>query len=692
MPRDITITFDDGSQHVYRGAPDDVTPEAVQTRAQQEYGKAVTGIDGGRKGKEGESGSMLDVIRTLTPAGALASLTTEEGRGNAVAGLAGVLRGGKDVIDTGAEYLARGYDKATGGDQPTLGSLITGDKPGEAARVRKMNEAGKKDFQQDYGDSTSAAVGRVGGQVLATMPVGGAVGQLLKLLGATRLGTAVATGGMNTGAEVAPTFAGKAVDLGIRSAGGAINGAASAGMVDSDAASTGAMIGAAAPPVIKLAGKAGGAAAELVRPFTKGGQDKIVADTLRQFATNPQNVRVAEEIIPGSAPTTVAAAGDEGLAGLSRSLQSSDPRYAAELSSRTSAQNAARTAAMEEVAGNTGKLSIAKQARADATDPLRESVLEAAGQVPARPVLDSIDRMISNPENAGELAQSALSKFRERIAKFAPDGQIDARALYEIRKDINLMLGGKLQGEAGNLRYASGQLKGVKNAIDDAIDQASRRVELSSSREVVPFGANIERAGAAGPYGNQAPRASWKEYLGKYEEMSKPINQMEKLDDVLKAISTGTVDKQGNAVISAAKLNNLLRNQGDELGKVLAPEQIGLLRRLAADLNAGQLAQNSGKAVGSNTVQNLAGVNALENTLGKTLGGTSAAQTLLGRFLQLPYGSANRALQDKLGAALLDPKEAARLLNTPEGFALLKELSRGGRLGYRAAPVLAAQE
>lgn len=48
MPRDITVTFDDGTTHVYRGAPDDVTPDAVQARAQKDFGKAVKALDGGR--------------------------------------------------------------------------------------------------------------------------------------------------------------------------------------------------------------------------------------------------------------------------------------------------------------------------------------------------------------------------------------------------------------------------------------------------------------------------------------------------------------------------------------------------------------------------------------------------------------------------------------------------------------------
>ena len=48
MARDITVTFEDGTQHVYRNAPDDITPDAVTARAQRDFGKTVTALDGGR--------------------------------------------------------------------------------------------------------------------------------------------------------------------------------------------------------------------------------------------------------------------------------------------------------------------------------------------------------------------------------------------------------------------------------------------------------------------------------------------------------------------------------------------------------------------------------------------------------------------------------------------------------------------
>ena len=48
MPRNITVTFGDGTTHTYQNAPDDVTPDSVQARAEKEFSKSVTSLDGGR--------------------------------------------------------------------------------------------------------------------------------------------------------------------------------------------------------------------------------------------------------------------------------------------------------------------------------------------------------------------------------------------------------------------------------------------------------------------------------------------------------------------------------------------------------------------------------------------------------------------------------------------------------------------
>ena len=68
MSRNITVTFGDGTTHVYQNAPDDLTPDMVTARAQKDFGKSVVALDGGRKATPSEipgprqTGSLADQI------------------------------------------------------------------------------------------------------------------------------------------------------------------------------------------------------------------------------------------------------------------------------------------------------------------------------------------------------------------------------------------------------------------------------------------------------------------------------------------------------------------------------------------------------------------------------------------------------------------------------------------------------
>ncbi|UCV01739.1 hypothetical protein [Dechloromonas denitrificans] len=575
----------------------------------------------------------------------------------------GVARGAKDVIDTGAQWLASGFDKLAGTN--------------EGLRVKAMNEAGKSDFEKQYGESSAASVGRFGGQVLATLPVGGAIAAPVKALAsagvASRalapLADAIATGGMR-----AEGLAG-AAGLAARSAGGAVTGGATAAMVNPEDAGAGAAIGAVMPGALKLAGAAGNAALGAVRPFFKSGQERLVSDILKQYANDPQRalaeIQALKQVVPGSLPTTAAAAGDVGLSGLQRTMQNSSPEFAAELTNRITGQNTARTAALEGIAGTAGKIATAKAERNAATDAMRESVLGRAGNIDAQGLLSGVDNLLADPNNAGRISQAALSSVRDQLSgAIGNGGTIDARALYALRKDINDVLSGKLQGEAGNLRYASGQLNAVKGMFDDAIDSASRRAVPAEGAGIVP---------------------SWKDYLITYTEQSKPINQMEVLQDVLKRMQTGATDTAGNLMLSPAKLNQILKNDGADLAKRLSPEQLQILRNVAADMNAGQLAMNAGKATGSNTVQNIAQDQLLRQALGNSLGGSTPVRMVLGNLLRIPYGRANQEIQQRIGSAMLNPEEAARLLESGTQPGTLAQFARRARpVAYRSAPILAA--
>jgi hypothetical protein len=65
MPRNITVTFDDGSTHVYQQAPDNLTPEQVSARAQKDFGKAVASLDGGKPAAVSVGSALNEIPRQL---------------------------------------------------------------------------------------------------------------------------------------------------------------------------------------------------------------------------------------------------------------------------------------------------------------------------------------------------------------------------------------------------------------------------------------------------------------------------------------------------------------------------------------------------------------------------------------------------------------------------------------------------
>lgn len=76
MPRNITVTFADGSSHVYQNAPDNVTPDQVSARAAKQFGKQVTSLDGGRAAKPVTTAPAPKQYRNLDAGTALQTYNT----------------------------------------------------------------------------------------------------------------------------------------------------------------------------------------------------------------------------------------------------------------------------------------------------------------------------------------------------------------------------------------------------------------------------------------------------------------------------------------------------------------------------------------------------------------------------------------------------------------------------------------
>jgi hypothetical protein len=176
--------------------------------------------------------------------------------------IAGFSSGVGNVMFGGQELLGMGLEKL--GATDTGRALIE-----DAARRRAIEQERVAQSKQEFPLATGA--GELFGEVLTTAPAGAFLAAPVKaatLRGVTApaapgLARAIQTGGFSTG-RTATTGGQRAVDLGIRAAGGAVTGGATAALINPsiDEAGTGALIGAGvatvAPPVVKTLAKSAG--------------------------------------------------------------------------------------------------------------------------------------------------------------------------------------------------------------------------------------------------------------------------------------------------------------------------------------------------------------------------------------------------------------------------------------------------
>lgn len=548
----------------------------------------------------------------------------------------GVTRGVRDVIDRPAQWLASQFSPEAG------------------ARVAALNQQGESEYAGSKIPYLSEGM-RLGGQMAATAPLVAATGAGVGMAGLQGLGKAISSFGMSGG------------NIGTRAAGGGVAGGLSSAAISPDDiaanAGVGAGVGAAIPMVGRAASLAGGSVANFVRPFTESGRERIAGALLRNSAEDPvaaiARLQSAQPVIPGSAPTSAMASGDFGLSATLNAIQDKLPDVGAAARRATDNRQQARTAFGQTLGGDETTLKLATAARDAATDPIRVAALKNAAGIPAVTLTGPIDKLMAAPQMQGETVQAALAKVRGNIDRISNNGVVNPTALYEIRKDINLLMEGKLAGDDANLKFARQPLMAIKSLIDNRINQAS-----------------------------PTPGA-WKNYLSTFASQSKDIGQMETVQDVLRRAGTGTVDTAGNPVITPAQLNRILKNEGSDLAKQLTAQQMDGLRKLAADLSAEQLAASASRSSTMNSVTNkLTETNkAIDAGLGFVPGGGMVQGILNGAQ------SGNKGkVMGLLGDSVLNPNLAAYLMQqgapaAPAGA--VPQLSRAlaAQLMLRGAPL-----
>lgn len=304
----------------------------------------------------------------------------------------GLLRGVKDVVDTGADWLSN------------LGGAD------ENARVKEMNKAGKAEFNSEYGGNTAASVGRVGGNVLATLPVGGVLGKGVEIVGskiaptiAPMVAAALKTGGMSTGAPAAKALSvAGARNAAIRIGGGAASGYSMGALINQEDAGMGAVIGGAIPVVGKVAVGAGKLFGHYVgNPLFKPSRSAI--NKLIQDAGGEEKAKIAIKkaiaagnTLSGESFTLGQAGKNWGLAATERARSALHPENYQRI---YTAQRDARIAAMQRMAGG-------------ADDATRKDALDALTTHRSDSVNDLYASMQDKPFMLGDEGEKLMTRAR----------------------------------------------------------------------------------------------------------------------------------------------------------------------------------------------------------------------------------------------------------------------------------------
>lgn len=256
-----------------------------------------------------------------------------------------------------------------------------------------------------------------------------------------------------------------------------------------------------------------------------------------------------------------------------------------------------------------------------------QSQLDAIPYTPLQtaPILNSIRGTLNAPGiRASDVATGTLSDVQAKLASLTgPDGTIDARDLYTVRKELgNTIQKNAKESNNWDKRMTAGLERDIQGAMDNAI------------------------VGSGG--------TSWPDYLRQYSALSKNINSTQTGQDVYKAGLT-TQDR-----LSQPQFSRAVANRADEIS-AMTPQDADAIMRVNQDLKRSAAALNSMRTAGSDTTQNLIGADMLNNTVGR-LPFIGKAASRVGSLLYAPLEAKTQSLALN---AMLDPALGRAMLTRP---------------------------
>jgi hypothetical protein len=185
-----------------------------------------------------------------------------------------------------------------------------------------------------------------------------------------------------------------------------------------------------------------------------------------------------------------------------------------------------------------------------------------------------------------------------------------------------------------------------------------------------------------------------------YAELSQPINQSDILTDISNKSKNFRGDITPAAFYRAASDKTAQRVTGRKnitLEKSLTSDQLKQIESLKKSLLQKDFADSAGRGVGSNTIQNLAYTNMLDQAgIPSALRGfapASAIGNIGSQIADFGYKKANKQLAEKLALSLLEPQQAAKMMQStakPKQSLLVQDLIKGLNLSAtKSLPIMA---
>jgi hypothetical protein len=472
-------------------------------------------------------------------------------------------------------------------------------------------------------------------------------------------------------------------------------------------------VGTVAGGALSAAGTAIGGAYNTIRPLVspssaagnillkgvKAGGDQaaesagLLGSLVRDPAAMASRLESAGQLVPGSLPNTAQVAGSVPLLMAEKALKN-NPAYKVAFEDRAVANNAARMAALRQIAKTPADLEAAIAARKAVASPLYESA-----NAETHAIDDGLAALIDRPST-----QAALARGRklaaERGETVGPIGGSPAIPERQIETGLLSVSGAPITKTAAGVDAVAPTVDGktlqyIKMGLDDL--QKEGKQQGMGAHEANALSAT--RNDLDGWLIQNSP--TFKQANSAFAEHSLPINTMEAGQSILGSLERLGHNVSGDVAPALSQFRGQYQKALKNSPYGIDPEAKKMLDAIQSDMQR-ETVSNSLTKTGSDTAYNLQAPNWLgaklygegmdgKSMLGRGLGGLGGLLTggplgaAGGVMAAQKLGSiAGNRVNEQLQAAMLDPALFAKLLRE----AAAREANQGGGL-LGAVPVRA---